>query len=123
MTVEQAVKLVDTLEPNGYSRDLKVRWLSALDGRIFREVLQQHADCPVEDFEGYAHAHGSTCLLVPFPYDEDVYSCYLQSRIALENGEAARYNRAVTLFNSAFQAFEKDYRRSHRPVSRGQFHL
>ena len=121
--MEQAVKLVDALEPNGYSRDQKVRWLSALDGRVFREVLQQYEDCPMQCFAGYVDAQGSTCLLVPFPYDEDVYSFYLQSRIALENGEAARYNRAVTLFNSAFQAFEKDYRRNHRPMSYGQFHL
>ena len=37
MTIDQAIKLADTLQPNPYPRDMKLRWLAMLDGRIFNE--------------------------------------------------------------------------------------
>ena len=123
MTIDQAIKLADTLQPNPYPRDMKLRWLGMLDGRIFAEVLSVHEGCPAQCFEGYEHADGSTPLLVQPPYDEDVYVHFLRSRIDLENGEATRYNRSVTLYNSAFEAFENHYRREHRPLQRGVFHM
>lgn len=123
MTIDRAIKLVDALQPNPYPRDMKLRWLGMLDGRIFAEVLAVHEGCPAETFAGYDNAEGGTELLVPAPYDEDVYIHFLRSRIDLENGEATRYNRSVTLYNSAFEAFEKHYRRTHRPLSSGVFRL
>ena len=123
MTIDQAIKLADTLQPNAYPRDMKLRWLAMLDGRVFAEVLAVHEDCPFSDFGNYDLAEGTQVLLVPPPYDGDVYYYFLQSRMDLENGEAARYNRSVTLFNSAYEAFVKHYRRSHRPLSQGVFRL
>ena len=123
MTIDQAIKLADALQPNAYPRDMKLRWLAMLDGRVFAEILAVHEDCPLSEFENYDLAEGSQRLLVPPPYDEDVYCYFLQSRMDLENGEATRYNRSVTLFNSALEAFKKHYRLQHRPVSRGVFRL
>lgn len=123
MTIDQAIRLADALQPNGYPRDMKQRWLGMLDGRIFGEVLAVHEGCSAEKFTGYGDADGSTELLVPAPYDEDVYLHFLRSRMDLENGEATRYNRSVTLYNSAFEAFENHYRRTHRPLHSGAFHL
>ena len=123
MTIDRAIKLADTLQPNPYPRDMKLRWLGKLDGRIFHEVLACHADCPISDFHGYDNAGGDTLLLVPYPYDEDLYISFLQAQIDRENGETARYNRSVTLYNSAFRAFQNHYHRSHLPVGCGGFRL
>lgn len=123
MTIDQAIKLVDHLRPNPYPRDLKLRWLSMLDGRIFSEVLAVHTGCPEVPFQGYDGAGGDTELLVPPPYDQDLYNYFLQSRIDLENGEASRYNRSVTFYNEAFRAFANHYRRTHRPLGGGGFRL
>ena len=123
MTIDQAIKLADTLQPNPYPRDWKLRRLSALDGRIYNEVLRRHADCPLADFRGYDDAHGDTELLVPAPYAEDVYLHFLQAQIDRENGETARYNRAITLYNNGFRAFQNHYRSCHRPLSEGSFRL
>ena len=123
MTIDQAIKLADSLQPNPYPRDMKLRWLGKLDGRIFTEVLARHADCPISQFGGYDDALGTTQLLVPFPYDEDLYISFLQAQIDRENGETARYNRAVTLYNAAFRAFENHYHRCHAPIGCGGFRL
>ena len=123
MTIDQAIKLADTLQPNPYPRDMKLRWLAMLDGRIFNEIWAVHEDCPFESFGNYDDADGIMPLLVPAPYDEDVYRHFLCSRMDLENGEAARYNRSVTLFNSGLEAYKKHYRSKHRPLHKGVFRL
>ena len=77
MTIDQAIKLADTLQPNPYPRDMKLRWLAMLDGRIFNEIWAVHEDCPFESFGNYDDADGTMPLLVPAPYDEDVYRHFL----------------------------------------------
>lgn len=120
MTIDQAIALCDALRPNQYPRELKIRWLSKLDGRIFRELLMTHGDAPADSFAGYDDtADGSTALLVPSPYAEDVYNYFLQAQIDKENGETTRYNQSITMYNSAFRAFANDYHRSHLPLSAG----
>lgn len=121
MTINQAIALCDALKPNQYPRELKVGWLSKLDGRIFRELLMAHEDCTVTDFAGYTDTtDGDTVLLVPAPYGEDVYNYFLQAQIDRENGETTRYNQSITMYNSAFRAFANDYHRSHLPVAAGR---
>ena len=41
--------------------------------------------------------------------------------VAAENGETQRYNKRMTLFNSAYQGWANWYNRSHRPAARGGF--
>lgn len=124
MTIDQAIALCDALRPNQYPRELKIAWLSKLDGRIFRELLLTHADCPMDSFAGYDTAmDGGTQLLVPAPYGEDVYNYFLQAQIDKENGETTRYNQSITMYNSAFRAFADDYGRNHLPVSAGRHFL
>ena len=123
MTIDQAIKLADTLQPNAYPRDMKLRWLAMLDGRIFNEIWAVHEDCPFNDFGDYDSAEGTMPLLVPAPYDEDVYRHFLCSRMDLENGETARYNCSVTLFNNALEAYKKHYCRIPLPLSQGASRL
>ena len=39
MTISDAITMVDALRPNQYSQDMKIRWLSRLDGMIWQEVI------------------------------------------------------------------------------------
>ena len=116
MTIHEAVEMVDRLKPNQYDQEQKVKWLSKLDGMIFREVISTHADSNVEEFKGYDNAFPDTEMLVPYPYDEDVYNYFLQMQIDKENGEMAKYNQSATLYNNAYKIFCDWYNRTHLPI-------
>jgi hypothetical protein len=120
MNISDAIYLVDKLKPNQYSTDIKTGWLSKLDGQIFKEVFLTHADSPIESFEGYDGSDPEQELLVPYPYDEDIYNYFLQAQIDKENGETAKYNQSITLYNNAFHAFQAWYNRTHLPIPTGQ---
>ena len=38
------IERVDLLEPNDYSPEQKLHWLSSLDGKVFRELIETHED-------------------------------------------------------------------------------
>jgi len=120
MTIQEAIYLVDRLKPNQYEAIHKIRWLSKLDGMIWKEVMMTHVGLTCEQirqgFQGYEDAARDTELLVPYPYDEDVYNYYLQSQIDKENMEIAKYNQTAALFNNAYKAFCDYYNRTHRPI-------
>lgn len=119
MTIAEAISLVDKLKPNQYTETMKKNWLSKLDGLVFKEVFQTHEDNPIESFEGYEKAGMETELLIPYPYDEDIYNYFLQASIDKENGETAKYNQSITLYNNAFLTFQNWYNRTHQPISSG----
>lgn len=114
MTVQEAIDRVDKLRPNQYDTETKTRWLSNLDGMIFREVIitHEHPHC--------THFNGHSCpddeLLVKEPYAGDIYNFYLQMQIDKENAEYKRYNQSVTMYNNAYQTFQDWYNRTHRPL-------
>lgn len=127
MTLMEAINRIDRLCPNQYTTPDKIVWLSKLDGRIFREVLMTHADPAITEWEGYSTAtevvenktvykDANTVLLVPYPYDEDVYTNFLSAQIAKENAETAKYNVSIALFEGAYGAYQKEYNRTHMPV-------
>ena len=116
MTVAEAISNVDRLTPNHHTEAFKINCLSKLDGQIFKEVLQTHAGSPIESFDGYDENSKGTELLVPYPYDADIYTYFLQAQIGKENGDVARYNQCITLYNNAFLAFQNWYNRTHMPL-------
>ena len=116
MTIQEAVALVDRMKPNQYDHETKVKWLSKLDGMIFREIIATHDGSTMESFDGYDEANPDETLLVPYPYDEDVYNYFLQSQIDKENGEMSKYNQSVTMYNNAFKIFQDWYNRTHLPL-------
>ena len=107
------IERVDLLEPNDYSPEQKLHWLQSLDGKIFRELVETHEQAETETLPAYVS--GDEELLIGEPYGEDLYYYYLQAMIAAENSETQRYNKRMTLFNSAYTAFSAWYVRTHRP--------
>ena len=118
MTIKEAISLVDRLKPNQYESDLKLQWLSKLDGMIHQEIILTHVHSEnAAEFAGYtANTGEDTELLVPYPYAEDVYNYYLQSMIDRENGESAKYNQSAAMYNAAFNQFQNWYNRNNRPL-------
>ena len=118
MTIQNAIALADELWPNSYSAALKIGWLSELDGLIFTEIVSRFEGAP-ENFEGYAEAEQNAELLAPYPYAQELYTCFLRCRIDRENGETDAYNVSAVHFNNAWQAFADWYTRTHTPKSAG----
>ena len=111
---------VDMMEPNQYSPEQKLHWLSTLDGKLYEELVRPHCPGALKPGE---YQSGREELLIPPPYGEDIYYNYLQAMIAAENSEAQRYNRRMTMFNSVLTEFVNWYNRTNPPLGRGQTHF
>lgn len=118
MTIKECIDIVDNLKPNQYSIENKVDWLSYIDHSIINEVLLTHEgyDGRYDDFTGYSADKLSMGLIVPSPYDR-LYPAYLKMKIDEENGETARYNNSVTMFNAYLMEYKKWYNSKHMPLS------
>ena len=118
MTIKECIDVVDNLKPNQYGIPEKVAWLSFLDMTIINDVLRTHEgyDGKYDEFTGYSADRIDVGLIVPAPYDR-VYTAYLKMKIDEENGETARYNNSVTLYNSYMMEYRKWYTRTHMPLS------
>lgn len=112
MTTTQALAMADALQPNAYQDTLKLRWLSELDGMIYREVFAWHEGAPPERAP-YGAAEAT--LLVGEPYST-LYTDYLLAMMNMHDAEFDRYTNAMLRFNSAYSAFADAYNRTHRPL-------
>ena len=115
MTIMDALHLIDSIKPNSYSQDVKIAWLSTLDGIIKTEIMDTHEGADNVVFNGYKEDTDlNTKLLVPAPYDE-IYLFWLESKIDYWNGEIGKYNNSIAMYNEAYSTFAKHYNRMHMP--------
>jgi hypothetical protein len=115
-----AISKLDDLKYNTYKQDDKVQWLSRLDSMVKKQVIDTHEGAEAVSFSGYtADTPTDTVLLVPAPYDE-VYLRWMEAQIDYHNGEYDKYNNAIIMFNTAFEAYQKHYNSVHKPVQRGR---
>ena len=121
MTAGEMIALADRLRPNQYTTADKLRWLSELDGAVYREILTQH-EMDVPAFAGYtpeADLDG-TVLLIAWPYDE-IYRWYLEMKIDDANGEMTKYNNSAAKYNMYYQAYQNACNRAHLPKSEAAY--
>ena len=118
MTIAEAISKVDALKPNTYSTKDKIDWLSSLDARVKRQIIDAHESTKPTFFYGYDENDMDTDLLAAAPYDE-MYLRWLEAMIDYHNSDDDRYNNAIILFNSAYNGYKKHYTRTHMPLSRG----
>lgn len=115
MTINEAIQAVDSLKPNGYSELDKIGWLSELDGTIKAEIIDTHEGAEDISFNGYdVDTKLDTELIVKAPYDR-IYKSWLESRIDYANGDYAKYNNSVTVFNTDYLSFQRAYNRKYMP--------
>lgn len=118
MTIKDCIDIVDNIKPNQYTIKEKVMWLSFIEEIIINEVLKTHEgyDGRFDGFEGYSEDKLSVRLIVPSPYDR-LYTAYLKMKIDQENGETARYNNSMVLYNSYMSEYRKHYNKTHMPIN------
>lgn len=116
MTIIEAINRIDSLKPNNYTKQDKVKWLSTLDGLIYDEIIRTHEGWKDVTYNGYTDkTPDDTELIVHAPYD-DLYIHYLESCIHQANEEYAKYNNAKTAYNTAYITFANYYNRTHLPT-------
>ena len=114
MTIAKAIERADELRPNPFSEEQKIRWLSELDGKIAREVLEN------KDFSGYDYAHDSEAELILEEAYCDIYLFYLAAMIDFFSRDYTEYNNSMLMFNEAFSGFLKAYKRGDAFVNSDQ---
>lgn len=116
MTIAEAIQSIDNYKPNTYSEMDKIQWLSKLDGVVKMEIVDTHENGENVPFNGYdENTPLDTELIAKAPYD-DIYTSWLESRIDYANGEYAKYNNSITVFNTAYSSFASAYNREHMPI-------
>lgn len=120
MTIQEAIARIDSLKPNNYLQDEKIRWLSELDGIVYKEIIDTHEDKTINEFNGYnSETSVDTELLIPFPHN-DIYIKWLESRIDYTNGEYGKFNNSITMFNSAYMQYSNFYNKHHLPKANAE---
>ena len=111
----EAINTLDSMKHNSYSQSDKVAWLSRLDALVKLLIIDTHEGDGDVTFTGYDEATSpETPLLVPAPFDE-IYLRWMEAQIDYANGEYTRYNNAITLYNTVFEAYRNHYHRLHMP--------
>lgn len=124
MTIKECIDIVDSLKPNQYSIEDKVRWLSFIDRLIINDVLKTHEDYDekYDLFDGYSADKLGEKLIAPAPYDQ-LYTEFVKMKIDEENGETARYNNTATMFNSYLTIYKRWYNKTHLPLQENQMRI
>lgn len=118
MKLMEAITQADSLFPNPYSMEQKIRWLSELDGKIKSEIMERHEEGGTVPFAPYGtETEPDTELLAKFPYD-GLYIRYLEMQIDYAQGETDRYNNSAAAFEDAYFEYAKNYNRNVKPISR-----
>lgn len=107
MTPNKAIEIIDSLRPNSYSEEDKLRWINELDGMVQRLVFQN------DEIIQYQYSDDMDReLMIPAPFD-DSYTLFLEAKIDYYNREYANYNNSATMFEAQFAEFKKAYIREH----------
>ena len=116
MKIREAIETVDRLMPNQYENPDKIRWLSELDGIVYRDIICTHEhETEPAAFTGYDESVDyETELLIPWPYDE-IYRWYLSMKICDANGETRRESNEAAKYNSYWQGYFNAYKQAHMP--------
>lgn len=113
MTVKDALRIVDDLMPNQYSREQKTGWLKELDGILYTEIIKAREGW--ESVQLWDDKNENAVLLAPQPYDH-MYISFLESRIHYANAEYGKYNNANMMFDSELAAYRNWYNRENMPA-------
>ena len=119
MKIIEAINRIDSLVHNTFTQAEKISWLSSVDWMIKKHIIDNHEGADEVIFDGYhEETDNATDLLVAAPYD-DLYLHWLEAQIHLYSGEYGKYNNAILMYNSVFEAFSAYYTRTHMPISNG----
>ena len=124
MTIMDAIAQADALAPgNSFPEEMKVAWLSDLDGRVKEEIIDLHEGGKDIPFCGYSpDTPGDKELLVNEPYSE-LYIPYLLSKMDLYQDEITRYNNHTAVFLSLYNGYADKYNRTVTPLQKNRIRV
>lgn len=147
MTIKECIDRTDNLNPNQYSEEQKVAWLSELDCNIFTDIILTHypyfgerplprvtpfsedddparvaVPCVKPEFKPYSVDNMTEQLIAPFPYD-NLYIAYLQMKIDEANKDSVQYNNSAIMFTTYYNNFSTHYNRTHKPINLNRFNM
>ncbi len=108
MTPNKVIESVDSIKPNSYDEEIKLKWISELDGDVTRLVIQE------DSFTPYSYPDDMDKeLLIPSPFDS-VYELYVSAMIDYHNKEYQNYNNSAAMFETRYNEYKKAYIREHQ---------
>ena len=120
MTVTEAIGTINRLYPNDCQDEEKILWLQKMDEKIQKELFSLYQQDEKNPLPDYAQAEEDVALLIESPYDL-LYLYELQARLAYWQGDMDVYNRAKVLYQNIYQAYEREYHRTHKPIAEHGF--
>jgi hypothetical protein len=121
MTVQSAIERADEMRAgNSAPEEMKIRWLSELDGVIYNDVILTH-EVKVEPYTGYQD-DVTKKLIAEEPYDV-LYVYWLMAQIDLKASELNKYNNSLALFKDALKDYKAWFNRTHMPKKKAQIKL
>lgn len=109
-TLKEIISLVDTINPNAYSDEVKAFWVNEVESYIQGEIFNI-APLDITPYVPY-----SECMDVPLTLGdsyEKIYTTYLNAMIDFANKDFASYNNDLALYNTYIDEYAKWYIRHH----------
>ena len=104
---------------NSAPDEMKIRWLSELDGIIYNDVILTH-EVEANGFSEYTDTTQE--LIAKAPYDV-LYVYWLMAQIDLKASELNKYNNSLALFNVALRDYKAWFNRNYMPKQKKQSKL
>lgn len=120
MTVQTAIERANDMRAGNSAPDeMKIRWLSELDGIIYNDVILTH-EVEANGFSEYTDTTQE--LIAKAPYDV-LYVYWLMAQIDLKASELNKYNNSLALFNVALRDYKAWFNRNYMPKQKKQIKL
>ena len=101
MRIDKLLKIVRTLKPTPFEDDILLMWVNEVEGMVQTEVLlRSTADLTPYELDGQGEPTAAE-LIVPYPFDR-LYLQYLLAQIDYANGEYAKYQNSMQMFNACY---------------------
>lgn len=115
MTVLDVIEAVDCRLHNEVDETIKIKWISDLDRKIQKDVIDTHKDGFVHDFPYTLDSD----VIIADGYEE-IYILYLLRQITLLNGDIEHSNNYLSEYNNLIYEWKKFYNREHLPIPVGK---
>ena len=113
MKIAEVIAFVDDIKPNAFSDETKLRWINECEAMIQTEVLL----ISPHDIVTYKNTDTEFVLLIDIPYDK-IYTAYLCAMVDFSNGEYAKYQNSMALYNSLMGDLRRFIAGRFRPADR-----
>lgn len=115
MTVLDVIEAVDCRLHNEVCEEVKIKWISDLDRKIQKDVIDTHEDGESHQFPYTLNSE----VIIEEAYNE-IYILYLLRQITLLNGDIEHSNNFLSEYNDLVYEWKKHYNRQHLPKPVGK---